>query len=201
MIRTLLIALMMLLLATPPCEARKSVLDNVPRTSPILGAYREDSVRLRLSALPLHEIEGIWEFAGEGSLMAVERDPATSGAATVYRMVTVRSSDLALKPGTVMGYLTPSSKRGVYDARIYTSHTDEGTRLDKPDTFTVTLGDEGTRITVKPYGRMFRINWWRLVLPYMYRRAISRVERPAGDIEGCVRVFPAPSKPLNPRYL
>ncbi|MDE5724652.1 MAG: hypothetical protein K2H88_02560 [Duncaniella sp.] len=197
----LLVTLSLLLFTVVPAPARKSVLDGIPRISETLAAYREDSVRERLSTLPLHEIEGIWEFAGEGTLMAIERAPHSSGAATLYRMVAVSSSELSLRPGTVMGYLTPSSKRGIYDARIYSSHTDEGTRLWKPEKFTVTLGDDGTRITVKPYGRIFRVNWWRLVLPYMYRRVISRIERPAGDIEGCVRVYPAPSKPLNPRYL
>lgn len=199
--KTLLTLLILLTGVYIPVEARKSVLDNIPAISELLPAYREDSVRQRLSSLPLHEIEGIWEFAGEGSYMAIERSHDTSGASTLYRMVTVRSTNLSIRPGTVMGYLTPSSKRGVYDARIYTSHTDDATRLFKPDTFTVTLGDDGSRITVKPYGKIFRFNWWRLVLPFMYRRVISRVERPAGDIEGCVRIYPAPAKPLNPRYL
>lgn len=181
--------------------AGHSVLDDVPRLSTLLPAYREDSVKARLSTLPLHEIEGLWEFAGEGSVMAVERDERTSGAATVYRMVAVRSTDLSIRPGTVMGYLTPSSKRGVYDARIYSSHTDDGTRLHKPEKCTVTLGDEATRITVRPYGKGFRVNWWRLLLPYMYRYLITRTDRSPGDIEGCIRIYPAPARPQNPRYL
>ncbi len=199
--RPLTLLALLLLMGALPAGARRSVLDDVPSVSQLLPAYREDSVRARLSALPLHEIEGIWEFAGEGSVMAIERDERTSGASTVYRMVTVRSSDLALRPGTVMGYLTPSSKRGVYDARIYSSHTDEGTRLHKPSSCTVTLGDDGTRITVKPYGKMFHVNWWRLLLPYMYRHLITRTERSPGDIEGCLRIFPTPARPQNPRYL
>ncbi len=182
-------------------NARRSVLDDVPRTSTQLPAYREDSVKARLAALPLHEIEGLWEFAGEGSVMAVERDERTSGAATVYRMVAVRSTDLSIRPGTVMGYLTPSSKRGVYDARIYSTHTDDGTSLHRPETCTVTLGDDGSRITVRPYGKGFRVNWWRLLLPYMYRYLITRNDRSPGDIEGCIRIYPAPARPQNPRYL
>ena len=193
--------LLLLLWACLPAGARRSVLDDVPGVSQLLPAYREDSVRARLSTLPLHEIEGIWEFAGEGSVMAIERDDHTSGAATVYRMVAVHSTDLSLRPGTVMGYLTNSSKRGVSAARIYSSHTDDGTRLYKPETCTVTLGDDGTRITVKPYGKVFRVNWWRLLLPYMYRHLITRTERSPGDIEGCIRIYPAPSRPQNPRYL
>lgn len=197
----LYLSLILLIVSVIPLAARKSVLDHVPQTSELVSGYREDSVRTRMSAMPLHDIEGIWEFAGEGSVMAIERDLRSTGASALYRMVAVRSTDLAIRPGTVMGYLATSSRRGVYDARIYTAHTDEGTRLRKPEKFTVTIGDEGTRITVKPYGRILRFNWWRLVLPYMYRRLITPVERPAGDIEGCVRIYPLPAKPLNPRYL
>ncbi len=199
--KTLLSLLILLTGTYLPAAARRPVLDNVPATSELLPAYREDSVRVRMSSLPLHEIEGIWEFAGEGTYMAIERMPSSSGASTIYRMVAVRSSDLSTRPGTVMGYLTPSSRRGVYDARIYTTHTDDGTLLFRPETFTVTLGDGGTRITVRQYGKKFRFNWWRLIIPYMYRSVLTRVERPSGDIDGCVRIYPAPAKPLNPRYL
>lgn len=113
----------------------------------------------------------------------------------------VKSADISLREGTVMGYLTPTSKRGVYDARIYSSRTDDHTRLTGPSRNTITLADDGSRISFKPYGRKLRFNWWRLLLPYMYRSLITPQERPAGDIEGCVRVYPTPAVPLNPRYL
>lgn len=182
----------------------KTMLDDIPSRSEVLSGYERDSAQARLGEMPLHIVEGIWEFASEGTLMAIERvgDEVNgrSSAATLYRMVAVRGADMALRPGTVMGYLTTTSKRGVYDARIFTSRSDDGTVLSSPKTFTVTLTDEDSRLTIKEYGKNFVFNWWRL-LPYMYRYLITRRERTPGDIEGCVRVFPEPARPLEPVYL
>lgn len=176
----------------------KGVLDAVSRDGTVLPGFREDSVRARMSAAPLHDVEGLWEVAGEGSLMAVER---ISSSPDLYVMAVVRGTDPALRPGTVMGYLTPGAARGEFDARIYTSFTDEGTLLTRPDRYSARLDDEGIFLSVRPYGRMFRVNWWRLLLPYMYRSLVTPLERPKGSAEGFLRVYPPPSRPLNPRYL
>lgn len=200
------VALLVLLLPFETLGAvpGKSMLDGIPSRSEVLPGYERDSAQLRLGEMPLHIVEGIWEFASEGTLMAIERvDSDVNGrpsAATLYKMVAVRGADMALRPGTVMGYLTTTSKRGVYDARIFTSRSDDGTVLSSPKTFTITLTDEDSRLTIKEYGKNFVFNWWRL-LPYMYRYLISRRERSAGDIDGCVRVFPEPARPLEPVYL
>ncbi|WP_289287914.1 hypothetical protein [uncultured Duncaniella sp.] len=192
--------------STSPKGIEAKVLDAVPRFSETLQGYDTAAeVTDRLSTMPMHAIEGVWRFAAEGTLMAVERedDSELSGddAGTVtYRMVIVRAADLSLRPGTVMGYLSPTAKRGVYDARIYTGRTDDGTKLYSPRTFTLTLSDNDSRMAINRYGTTFSFNWWRL-LPYMYSRLISRREKKAGDINGCIRVYPMPAIPAEPRYL
>ena len=181
---------------------RAGVLDNIPDRSEHVDGYDDpDMVTQRMASLPLHDIEGVWEFAGEGSIMAIERVDDTHGAGTLYRMVNVRSTDISMIEGTVMGYLTPTAKRGQYDARIYSSRTDDHTLLTRPSKNLIILSDEGSRITFKPYGRKFRFNWWRLLLPYMYRHLVTPMENNPGDIDGCVRVYPTPAVPLNPVYL
>lgn len=183
-------------------RGKGGVLDNIPDSSTLVEGYDSPTlVKSRMATMPLHDIEGLWEFAGEGSMMAIERVSGTDGASALYRAIVVKRADISLREGTVMGYLTPTSKRGVYDARIYSSRTDDHTRLTGPSRNTITLADDGSRISFKPYGRKLRFNWWRLLLPYMYRSLITPQERPAGDIEGCVRVYPTPAVPLNPRYL
>lgn len=182
------------------------VLDNVPGFSERLTGYDTAAeVVERLSTMPMHSVEGLWRFAAEGTLMAVERvadrEFSADEAGTVtYRMVIVRAADLSLRPGTVMGYLSPTAKRGVYDARIYTGRTDDGTKLYSPRTFTLTLGDSDGRMAINRYGTTFSFNWWRL-LPYMYSRLITKREKKAGDINGCIRVYPLPAIPAEPRYL
>lgn len=181
-----------------------SLIDAIPAKSEVVSGYELSEVRLRLANLPLHLVEGIWEFASEGTLMAIERtdsSPRTPGtAATLYRMVVVRGADMALRPGTVMGYLTTTSKRGVYDARIFTSRNDAGTVLSSPKRYTISLTDDDSRLTIREYGKKLIFNWWRL-LPYMYRFVLSRHENRPPDMEGCVRLFPEPAIPLEPRYL
>ncbi len=203
-----LLALILCLQALPAAAKgiEKSVLKNVPdRSQTITGYDNPDSIATRLGELPLHAVEGLWRFASEGSLMAIERQTSkTTGAyeaeTTVYRMVIVRAADMALRPGTVMGYLTPTAKRGVYDARIYTSRLDSGTALTSPKSFTLTLTDEDSRLSISDYGSSLRFNWWRL-LPYMYRYLFTRRDKSPGAIQGCLRVFPAPAVPSEPRYL
>ena len=148
--------------------AARNVLDNLPDEGRLTGYESVERVKARMASAPLHDIEGIWQMAREG---------------------------------TVMGYLTPTSQRGSYDARIYTGLSDDHTRLTRPSRNVITLGDDGARISFKPYGRSLRFNWWRLLLPYMYRTLVTPIERRRGDLDGCVRVYPAPANPLNPRYL
>ena len=47
--------------------------------------------------------------AGEGTFMAIERDPATDGASALYRMIVINSASISTRQGTVIGYLTPTS--------------------------------------------------------------------------------------------
>lgn len=181
-----------------------SLIDAVPKKSEVITGYELPEVRQRLADLPLHIVEGIWEFASEGTLMAIERAESSArnagSAATLYRMVVVKGADMALRPGTVMGYLSTTSKRGVYDARIFTSRNDDGTVLSSPKRYTISLSDDDSRLTIKEYGKTFVFNWWRL-MPYMYRYVLSRRENRPPDMEGCVRLFPEPSIPLEPLYL
>lgn len=215
MVRTLLIFTTLLVLSIHlPAEASRpapkgietKVLDRIPAMSMTLAGYdNARAVTDRMETMPLHSVEGLWRFAAEGTLMAIERDdsrevsPDEAGT-FIYRMVIVSAADLSLRPGTVMGYLSPTAKRGVYDARIYTGRTDAATALHSPKTFTLTLGDNDSRLSISRYGSSLRFNWWRL-LPYMYSRLISRREKSPGNIDGCLRVFPAPAVPAEPRYL
>lgn len=170
---------------------------SLPAEGTVLAGFREDSVRARLSQMPLHDVEGLWEVAGEGSLMAVERT-ATSG---VYVMALVCGSDPSLRPGTVMGYLTSGATRGSFEARIFTGRSESGVILTHPGHYSATLTGGGETLAIKPVGRAFRVNWWRLLLPYMYRSLITPLERESRDTEGFRRVYPPAAMPLNPRYL
>lgn len=199
-LRSLLLPLVLLLSSSTDLSA-KGVLDNLTSVRHVSGYESADIVKDRMSSRPLHEIEGLWEMAGEGSLMAIERTGDTNGASALYRMIIVKGASLSLREGTVMGYLTPSSQRGHYQARIYSDLSDDHTILTRLSNNTIILNDDGSRISFKPQGRKFRFNWWRMLLPYMYRSVITPLERRDDNLDGCIRVFPYPANPLNPRYL
>lgn len=175
-----------------------SALDALPSVSPVLNGYREDSVTVRMAQAPLRAIEGLWELAGDGALLAVERGgrqtPETYVIAVVY------SPDAAIRPGTVIGWLTPAAAAGAFNARLYTARTDDGTRLTRTGNFTARLSDDGDALIIKPYGRKFRINWWRLLLPYNFKGVVTPLENVKDNIDGFRRVYPS-RKPRHPRYL
>lgn len=86
----------------PPKGIESKVLDKVPAMSETLGGYDSpDRVIDRLSEMPLHAVEGMWRFAAEGTLMAIERcddrriGPEDAGTVT-YRMIVVRAVGLTL---------------------------------------------------------------------------------------------------------
>lgn len=176
---------------------------DVPATSVILSGYDDpDSVRARMAASPLHIVEGLWRFPADGGLMAVERcDISGAGdGASQYRLVVVDAANRILSPGTVMGYLWATSKRGVYEARLYTSVNSEGTSLGSPKYFTLTLDDQESRLSFRKHKTGVRLNLWRL-LPFMFRFSVVRQDNRPDDLDGCVREYPMPALPAEPIYL
>lgn len=154
-----------------------------------------------LDELPLHHIEGIWKFPATGVEVAIIRNnpqQRESGlTADFYRMIVVDSDNRAIRPGTVMGLISPAAKRGEYDARIYTSNV--GSTLVMPKTFTLTLTDNDASLTFKRHKSAFNVNLWRL-LPYLWRYTIYPNEQDRNS-DGCIRIYPNPPVPREPIYL
>ncbi len=184
-----------------PLSARDNM--SLPRGSWMVAGYASpDSVESRLSALPLHDVEGLWCFPGSGAMVAVERtaDPAVALAGIdTYLIVVVRAADRSVRPGTVMGALRRGASRNAFEAQLYTS-TARGGVLKNPRTVDVALVDDNAYMQFKPRKSRWQFNPWAL-LPYMFRRLV----RPNGDSRepsvGCYRVWPEPAVPINPRYL
>lgn len=176
---------------------------DVPATSLTLSGYEDtDSVRARMAASPLHIVEGLWRFPADGGLMAVERCDlgGERERASQYRLVVVDAANRILSPGTVMGYLWATAKRGVYEARLYTSVNREGTQLCNPKYFTLTLDDQESRLSFRKHKTGVRLNLWRL-LPFMFRFSVVRQDNRPDDLDGCVREYPMPALPAEPIYL
>ena len=175
-----------------------AVAPTLPGVSERLPGFEStDSVTRRIASLGPHNIEGIWSFPDREALIAIER---TSPTASSYRIVILRTPDRSIRPGTIMGLISPSGRADTFDASLYTSSSNMGS-LSSPKRVTLSRIDYGSRIPFARVGSRYSIDLTRL-LPYMFRRLI-RVNRPGGKTApaGCVRIFPAPPSPLSPIYL
>lgn len=162
-----------------------------------------DSVERRLDASALHPVEGIWQMTADGAVIAIEQaEPFTTGQTLTsgYRIVILQSPCRRVRPGTLMGYATPSAKAGHYDAAIYTSIDDNGW-LNLTKRFTLELHDSESRLAFIPHRTGMRIDLRRLI-PYLFRVSISTANDRPRDMDGAIRLYPiSDAAPVNPRYL
>lgn len=140
-------------------------------------------------------IEGVWHVTTDDEgVFSIIRDPHSSR----YIILVTNSADRTISPGSVMGVAASTARKGVYDARIYTS-SNSG-KLSKPKRFTLTLSPEGL-LSFRPVNKGLRINIWRL-LPYMFRRAVRTVDDRDPALDGAVRIYPKPTVAADgPVYL
>lgn len=196
-----LLSLIFSLLSIVTVEAAR-IVDMLPGESTVIDGYGLSEVRQRLDESDIHDIEGIWRFVDDGAVMAIERfvpDEIPDNGNTCYRIVVVKSPVRTLAPGTLMGYVSPTAKKGVYDASVYSSY--DGLRgLHKKKRFYLNLDGDGL-LSFNHYRQGIRLNLWRLI-PYMFRYSVGlHSERPKG-LDGCVRIWPpSVSLPFEPRYL
>lgn len=162
---------------------------------------REEIVE-RLSRLPLLDIEGIWRFPATGQMIVIEREDVD---AMRFRVVACSSSGIGLENGTLLGYVVPSAKTGVFDATLAEINPDGSLRSDpfsKKRTSRFTLNLSGGRISLTPVRHGLRVNWWRL-FPYMFRFSVRSYDDRQKGLDGCLRVWPrsVSDPPYQPRYL
>lgn len=162
------------------------------------GYHDPDSLCNLMAGRPLNPVEGLWELAGHGSLVAVE---LASTSPEIYDMTLVRSADLGLLPGTLVGCLTPMAEAGAYDARLASTLNPSPGSLPRHSTYTVRLSADRAYLRLEPYGDTVKLNWWRMLLPYRWRLPLVRNQRSKPDVSGFRRVYPSPDPPFAPRYL
>ncbi len=179
-----------------------SAAEFIPESSRVLSGYEDrDIVERRLKLLPLHDVEGVWQWVDNGSVIAIERykpEGMPYSEMCSYRMIILRSPRLSVRPGTVMGYINATAKRNYYEASIYTDF-DGGTVLFNAKRFVLTL--DGRRMSFAKMKSSVKVNLWRLA-PYMFRYSITRREDNVKGLDGCIKLFPDSSEELlEPIYL
>ncbi|MCM1293184.1 MAG: hypothetical protein NC230_06375 [Bacteroides sp.] len=198
----LLILLVIVASCAVTTAAEKRYIDQLPKRSVRIEPFSVDSLKALMTEVPLHRIEGLWRFPANGTEIAIvrtdiERWRQNQQAAPVYQIIVVTSENRWIRPGTLMGLITPGAKEGEYNARMYT--TTIGSTLAMSKRFDLTLANEDTSLLIKKRKSAFSINLWRL-LPYLWRYTIHPNTQNHDD-DGCVRTFPESTHTREPIYL
>ena len=167
------------------------------RLSSIDGPHQARSLaeaKAMLDTLPQSAIAGIWHFT-EGGTIAIIDDQASGDS----YVVAIDSPSRNLMPGTIIGIISPTGKKDIYEARIYRRVDADGS-MSRPARFTARLTD-GNYLSLTAIHNSIKINPWRLI-PYMFRGLItSNDNRPEG-LDGAIRVYsPRGGKRVALRYL
>lgn len=191
-----------LLMALPTNEALavKKYIDMLPRMSETIPSFSANGLRKELESLPLHHIEGLWRFPSDGTEVAIMRMPTDRGSLDEpegYGIILLFSRNRALRPGTVIGRISPSAKEHVYEAKIYTFS--KGSTLMMPKKFSLQLNSDDSRLVFDQKKSAISFNLWRM-LPYAWRYSVKR-NRNSGSTSGCIRIYPEPDLPHEPIYL
>ncbi len=198
-----LLLIFILSTALPYGVNSQDLIKELPAVSMVLDGYTRESVEKRIIESGPHHIEGIWQMTTDGATIVIERtddyDPSSVDAINLYRMVILKSPNRSLRPGTVMGYISPAAKSGTYAGRIYTSQHN-GSKLSSPKDFTIALSDADSRMSITRLRSKYSLNLWRM-LPYMFRYSVKRNSNSNAATQGCRKIFPAPALPSEPIYL
>ena len=148
------------------------------------------------------DIDGIWKMAGSQTIVAIEpaTHPSLSGAGfEAYQIVILSSPRKSMRPGTVLGYATPTARPGYYDACIYT--TKVRALLQKHLRFTLHMSDDRLHLSMTPVKSRLSFSL-RHTLRFLFRAGVSIRNNDDESHDGFIKQYPEPEgKPQRPVYL
>lgn len=139
-----------------------------------------DSLKALFGSPDADPVEGIWQLAPEGAVIAIEAD----GRGT-YSIFLVDAPAPALLPGTLIGGLARTAAANTYDGRI---SLPEG-----PDTrLTAELDPRCGTLQFYKYRQRAALNLWKLV-PRLFRYSVAWEDTRPEGIDGALRLYPRPA--------
>lgn len=193
--------LLILLLVASLAQAAKPprYVDTLPPKSVVIPGYSREKAELRTLQSAVLPEEGLYLLTSDGSVVSLESWHPTDRPRdnmTYLRLVAVKAANRSIRPGTVLGYLAPTAKKGTYDARIYTTLHGNGT-FSSPKSFRLERQTDGSLIFNKvEHGVIF--SWLRILtspLRYRYRSVVDYRPHDRDGMDGLVPL----ASPL-PRY-
>lgn len=186
---------------------------NPPRSRVLPIVYDIDAAMEICDSLPLDPAEGIWLFPDDNVIVFIRRLSGISPTSLPeYEMAVVTTSDIRLRPGDVIGYLTSSAKEGDYKATLFTRR--KATLLTGEQVCTASLNKDADRFILSGHSRRpsLRVTFnpsqlmpklWRMIRINAGMSVSSREkEEPKA---GMIKIHPSydrnGSSPRSPRYL
>ncbi len=164
-------------------------------------AFDTDEFRRQLDTRGAERIEGIWQFTDNGATIAISRTDHSSSPRSdrhrTYSVTLISSPIRTIRPGTSLGVITPTADPDQFEAQLFTYNN--GSILSSPKNFSLSLDDPAGRITFRQHKSRYAINLWHFV-PYLWRYSIRQNKKSASP-SGCIRLYPSPAIPAEPRYL
>lgn len=169
----------------------------------ILSSFRDrDEAQRMLGGLPLHDIEGIWEYPADEAAVAILRDERAKGR---YLILWVEGVDCRLYPGRELGWIESSPDTGKFRISLSSALSPGGVPGQFKEGLASLTDDGGTLLIEMPRLKLsfnpsivFPTFWnkLRLNLRVKYSDPLDRLP------EGWIKTFPADSAlPRNPVYL
>lgn len=173
----------------------------LPEGSWVETGIDDSAVRRLITTHPSDPVEGIWSATSDGARIAVVAGTppgAHKSLGDSYLLVILQSPRAGIVTGTVMGWCSPTARKGYYDSYIFTRC--DGCSLSSPKRFTLHLTDDA-RLSMTEVHEGLQIVPWR-ILPYMFRSLFRERHDRARELDGLLRLWPAgEGVPLKPRYL
>lgn len=120
-----------------------------------------------------------------------------------YVMVLGDNPTPDIPPGTVMGWLEPLAKSGMFSAVIFTKS--KSGRLEKPKKFILRLDADGANLSMLEIKHRLRVDPLRF-LPYLFhglslKGTLKMEDNRPDDVDGFIKFYPRPVNPRVPRAI
>lgn len=161
--------------------------------NPVCGRYVATAGGGEIEIIPLSQFNG--ELSRELN--------AKYSLSAQYVILLGNNPSPILQPGTIMGWLAPLAKAGLYEAEIFTKEKDG--RLQSARRFILQLNPEGSLLSMHEIKHRLRVDPLRF-LPYLFHGISLKGTLKIDDntdliVEGFLKTYPRPAIPLIPRQL
>lgn len=120
-----------------------------------------------------------------------------------YAIILQDNPSPMLEPGTIMGWLAPLAKPGMYDGVVYTK--EKNGRLASPRKFLFEMNADGSHLSMVEIKNRLRVDPLRF-LPYLFhglslKGTLKMEDNRRDDVDGFLKIYPRPVNPASPRPL